>query len=232
MSNPLRRVINPNDGKAFKFERKIQYSVLAILCAIALIVMLVPLLWIDNYLIRSLCNAIKNFWPKLQTESLFLDGLSPFRGTRHILMHMVSTIIVICVMCFYSLAKLKRLLVKDGTKLTEFHKVNCVAAIFMFFGVAYLHFIDTGFITSTARVSRGIGRSQFIWFWTALQTTILMVLCHFVFGMYVKIKKFRGEADWKIWSFRVSVTVHSICSSLQDFGGTAWNIFDCVLTEQ
>jgi hypothetical protein len=195
MGNPLRRVINPNDGKAFKFERKIQYCVLVILCAIAILVMLIPSTWFDYYLIQSFCSVIKNFWPKLQTESSFLDGISPFRGTRHILMHVVSTIIVMCVLCFYSLSKLRELLVQGGTKLTEFHKVNCIVAIFLFFCVSYLHFIDTGFITSTARASRGIGRSQFIWFWTALQSTFLMILCHFVFGMYIKLKKFRGEVD-------------------------------------
>ena len=188
--NPMRRVINPADGEAFKFERKIQYLIMGFLCVFALVVMLLPSVWLENSFIQLACKAIKNFWPKLQTESQFLDSLSPLRGTRHILMHVFSTLTVVSVMCFYSIAKLNNLLVRDGTKLTQFHRLNCTFAVFLFFGVAILNFIDIGFITSTARASRGIGRSQLIWFWTALQSTFLMILCHFLFGIYVKIKKF------------------------------------------
>ena len=193
LRNPLRRVINPADGEAFKFERKIQYLVLAVLCAAALAAMVLPKMWLETHAIQSLCNTIKNFWPKLETESQFLDGISSSRGNRHVLMHMFCTMTVLSVMCCYSLAKLKTLLVRDGTKLTEFHNVNCIFAIVLFFCFAYLHFIDTGFITSNVRASKGIGRSQLIWFWTALQSTFLMIICHFVFGIYIKLKKFRRD---------------------------------------
>jgi hypothetical protein len=61
LSNPLRRVINPDDGQAFIFVRNIQYYTLAFLCAVAAVVMFLPSNWLDNDLIQSFCNTIKNF---------------------------------------------------------------------------------------------------------------------------------------------------------------------------
>jgi hypothetical protein len=189
LSNPLRRPINPQDGEAFNIAKRIEYFTLIFLSICAFIAMLLPANIFETQTSQAFVGFITQYWPKLNSETHFLDSLSLLKGTKYLFFYFFCTFSVIFIFSIISIPKLYLLLTRDGKKLTKFHRVHCFLNIIFFAGFFYLHFFDSGLIVSST--SRVIGRSELIWFWMALESTVLLTSGQLIFGILIKLRKFQ-----------------------------------------
>lgn len=184
--NPLRRLLNPADGLAYQFGNRLQYSVFAFLSVSAIVLMLVPAHWIEKGThLQVLADAIAGYWPKIRHDSEFLNSLDAGRGTKYVLFCTYCLVVVVGVL-YFGLPRLATLLRQYGKPLTADHKLHFWLTLLFLVGFIYLFVFDTGMISSTTRVSKGIGRSQIVWLWIAVLSTALLQCAQLMFSAWIK----------------------------------------------
>lgn len=188
--NPLRRTINPTDGKAYSFERRAHYTVLVFLILAAVFSFFLPNNWFLPDATSNLFQALSFFFPKLVIEGQFLNSIDQGRGGKHVVFSLFCFLTASLSFLFVARPTLHRLLKNNGTRLSYFHSVNIFATVTVLIAFLYMAFFNTGFVTSHSRPSKEIAQTELIWFWTALLWGELFEFCQLGYAVYFKLTRF------------------------------------------
>jgi hypothetical protein len=195
--NPLRRTINPTDGPAYSFEKQAHYKILAFLMIAGAIFFVLPNYWFVGQSTANLFQALGFFFPKLSIEGQFLNSIDEGRGYKHVLLSLFCFFTVLLYFLLIARPTLHKMLSLNGTKLTYFHSVNIFATLTVLILFFYMAFLNTGFVTSDSRMSREIGQTQLVWFWTPLLWGELFEFCQLGYAVYFKLTRFGYHLDKK-----------------------------------
>lgn len=192
IGNKLLQPLNPSDGAAYRLALQARNWFYVSILLFGLTATFLPSSWFSDARVVWFVEVVSEHWPKLKSEREFLNAVATFRGEKYTLFHTFMLVILIFISIVH-LPILWKKIRKYGSSLTVLHKFNVVLHAFWLVVFVYFFVFDGGMITSSSTISRGIGRSHFIWFWSAINAGLIFHLLQSNLASFLKPKEWSGH---------------------------------------